>query len=372
MFSAFLGTGAVAALYLLGRFWFSPAVGLVAAALLAALPYHLFWSRNPLNNVGDTLALILILLFASRALATSRRFDYALAGLCLGLGQYAYQSARLAFVIIALLAVREYVASPRLLRHNITNLMIFAGGLCVTLLPQAADFASNPTAYLGRFQGVSIFSSGWLAREIEQTGQSALSILAELFRRSLLVFTHVLPRVHYDPGRPLLDPLSSIFFLIGLLCCVWSLRQRAYFALLISLGAFVSGVALTENAPSSSRAVVLGPLGMLLVAIGIVQAGWASARLLRGWLAHRGRECHSADLRARSPLFLPSVHRDLRYWGRADHGARLLHASVPPGDALRLRRVAAPELHQPRKPLIHRSRLDMCRRTGTRRWSAVA
>jgi hypothetical protein len=281
MFSALVGTGAVAALYLLGRQWFSAGVGLVAAAILAGLPYHLFWSRNPLNNVGDTLAVILILLFATRAFATGRPSAYALAGVSLGLGQYGYQSARLMFGVVAMLVLREWLLDPRWLKRNWSNLLILIGGLGVSYFPQLAYYLGHPDDLFGRYTGVSIFHSGWLEREIERTGRPAVEIIAELIRRAFLVFTHESPRVHFDPGRPLFDPLSSLLFGFGVLYSALNIRRRPHAVLLFTLAAFLVGLALTENAPNSARAVATGPLGVMLVALGLVQIGRVSAPLLR-------------------------------------------------------------------------------------------
>jgi hypothetical protein len=277
MLSAVLGTGAVAALYALGRAWFGPAVGLAAASIMATLPYHLFWSRNPLNNVGDTLAVACFLLFTTRAFASGRPFDFAVAGLSLGIGQYAYGSVRVLIPVVAILVVREVLADRAWLRRNRMNLLILAGGLVVAYLPQAVYFVDHPNAFSGRFNQVSIFQSGWLEAEVQRSGQTHLQLIAEQLRRTFLVFSHTAPRGFFEPGRPILDPLSSVFLAFGAAYALVHIRERHCFALLLTTAALLGGLAMTDNQPNSARLVVATPLAVLLTGLGLVRSAEAIA-----------------------------------------------------------------------------------------------
>jgi hypothetical protein len=272
MLPALAGTAAVGALYLLARQWFGRTCALAAAAMLALYPHHLFWSRNPLNNGPDALVFVVVLLFTTRALATGRPIYFALAGLSLGLGQYGYQSSRVLLGVVPLLVLREVVIDRRWLGRNWTGLAIMAGGLLVAYLPQVTYFVDHPRDYVGRFNQVSIFQSGWLAAESERTGRSAVELIFEQLRRTFLVFYTEPPKWFFEPGRPLLDPLSSVFFTFGVVLGLITLRQRASQALLGTLFALLVSVAMTDMPPNGARLAGMAPLVMLVVALGLVKS----------------------------------------------------------------------------------------------------
>jgi hypothetical protein len=271
MLSALLGVAAVGALYLFARHCFGRTCALSAAAMLALFPHHLFWSRNPQNNVGDALAFVAVLFFSVKAFATGRPIYFALAGLSLGLGQYAYQSARLLFGVLPLMALREIAVDRSWLARNWANLVIMAGGLVVAYLPQATYFVDHPRDYVRRISEVSIFQSGWLEAESRQTGRSAIVLIAEQLRRTFLVFYSLPARAFFEAGRPLLDPLSSVLFTFGAVFTLATVRQRASFALAVTLLAILVSSAMTENPPNSARLIGMAPLVTLVIAVGLVK-----------------------------------------------------------------------------------------------------
>jgi 4-amino-4-deoxy-L-arabinose transferase-like glycosyltransferase len=268
LFTALLGTGTIAALYLLGRQLFGSTVGLVAAAMLAAFPYHLLWSRIALQNAADSLTMICVVLFWTRGLASGRPLDFALVGVSLGLGQLAYSGTRLLLALVPLLVLREVIADRGWLRRNLGNLFVLAGGLVVAYLPQHVHYVNHPDEYWGRMRQVSIISSGWLMAEADRRG-SVLAVLWEQFRATFLVFHAVPPRTWFESGRPLLDPASGLLMAFGLALAVAQIRQRNAFALLVGLVLSLTGVALTEHAPAGTRLGAALPLALVLVALGL-------------------------------------------------------------------------------------------------------
>lgn len=78
---------------------------LLAAAVLAVLPIHLYFSRISLNLVEDSLFLVLVLWMLDRALVDGRRSDAVLAGLALGFSQYFYFGTRLLPILTVILSV---------------------------------------------------------------------------------------------------------------------------------------------------------------------------------------------------------------------------------------------------------------------------
>ncbi|HVE66173.1 MAG TPA: glycosyltransferase family 39 protein, partial [Thermoanaerobaculia bacterium] len=102
LFPVLAGTLTVPALYLLVRLMFSRQVAFYAAVLLAAMPFHIHFSRIAVNNVDATLinCAAIALLFAMSS--KLRPHWFVAAGLACGLSLYSFAGARLVFVVAAL------------------------------------------------------------------------------------------------------------------------------------------------------------------------------------------------------------------------------------------------------------------------------
>jgi len=123
-----------------------------------------------------------------------------------------------------------------------------------------------------------------LAREVELTGRTPLSIMGTQFLKAALAFHHFPdPTFHYRPGVPLLGFAAAILFSLGMVVAARRFRQAEYgllaawFTLVIVLGG-----ALLENPPNSARLVLAIPPVVMGVALGVVEvaslARWALGR----------------------------------------------------------------------------------------------
>ncbi|MEW5830655.1 MAG: glycosyltransferase family 39 protein, partial [Chloroflexota bacterium] len=90
MTSALAGTLAVLFTYLFARRAFDRRVALCAAAFLAAFPLHLQFSRIGVDNVNDSLMIVLVLWLVLLALGSDRVSVYTLAGVVTGLTFFTY------------------------------------------------------------------------------------------------------------------------------------------------------------------------------------------------------------------------------------------------------------------------------------------
>src|SRR5205814_10273688 len=110
--SVLLGTAAVPLVYLLGRRWFGPFVGLLAAALLATWHYSIHFGRLGVSNVADMFFAALAFWLVDRAVATDEPMVYVSAAFAVGLGWHAYPAARLVAVQALMYAVESVVRQP--------------------------------------------------------------------------------------------------------------------------------------------------------------------------------------------------------------------------------------------------------------------
>lgn len=274
--SALIGVLTVLTSWLLGRSLGGRRVGWWVALTVAFASYHIHYSRLASNQIIDPLigALAIWLLWQGMHRSRSdlwRLPAWGLAGMVLGAGWYAYFGARWMTVLAALLLAWRTATSPRFLtRHRRDLIYLFAGWL-VVVLPLLSWYVTHPSTLSERYNAVSIFASGWLRREIEITGKSALHLLLQQFWKSLSAF-HLTPdpTFWYYPQMPLLDFVSGTLMVVGMLAALlrWRWPSRTL-TLLWFWSTLLMAWTLTENLPSSQRGLLLVPAAALFIAWGI-------------------------------------------------------------------------------------------------------
>ena len=274
--SALIGTLTVLTSWLLGRSLGGRRVGWWVALTVAFASYHIHYSRLASNQIIDPFigALAIWLLWQGMhrpRLDPWRLPAWGLSGMALGAGWYAYFGARWMTVFVAMILAWRAATSPRFLtRHRRDMICLFAGWL-VVVLPLLAWYSTHPSTLTERYNAVSIFASGWLRREIEITGKSALQLLLQQFGKSLSAF-HLTPdpTFWYYPQMPLLDFVSGTLMVVGMLAALlrWRWPSRTL-TLLWFWSTLLMAWTLTENPPSSQRGLLLAPAVGLFVAWGV-------------------------------------------------------------------------------------------------------
>ncbi len=266
--SAILGTLTVLAAYGLARALFDRKTALLAALLLATFPPHVHFSRTAIIQIADPLFGTLALLFLVRALRLSRRLDWALAGVSLGLTQYFYEGARLLFpplvlAFVVLLAVRGGLRGK-------------GRGLALTLL--AALIAAAPVYYVllgehhtltGRYDVSGESASYWQnlsgAHLTEDTVIDAALHFAQPF---LLYVSHPDASTDYGGDQPLVLEYFVPLFLFGCFYLLWRYPSPA-FVIPLWIAATALGNGLLTHPLVSSRYVEVLPALALALAAGL-------------------------------------------------------------------------------------------------------
>jgi len=277
--SALAGTCTVLTTALLARELWGRRVAWMAAAALACSHFHVHFSRLGSNQIADGLFVTLTLFLLVRGLRSRREVTFALAGVVIGLGWYGYFGARLVGIIVACYVGWRMVAEYRFLARYGRLFLIMLGAALVVAAPLLFHYVDHPENLASRARQVSVFASGWLVREQEITGRSALSLLLQQFWRSISAFHYTLDTTFwYRPSIPLLDFVSGVLFVLGM---VWATARFRWPANgLTSLWFWLAvgvGWTLTENPPSSMRLVIVAPALALLVGLGL------------NWLTELGR-----------------------------------------------------------------------------------
>lgn len=271
--AAVLGTLTVPATFLMARALFGARVGLWSALLIAVAPWPINLSRIGLRAVSMPLVTALGLWFwwAGRRQVRWRRIvGWVLGGTLLGLSLYTYTAARLVLVAVAgFVLFQVWVSRERMGRWEVLCLALAA---LVAMMPLTAYWITHPGSSLGRSSQVSILNP-------EINHGDLFGLLTRNVIRAAGLFTFrgdSIPR-HNVPLRPLFDPLTSAFFLLGGLLSVGRARRDGASALaLIWTGVMLLPTILAEDCPHFLRAVGVLPMAAVYPALGLE---WASQRL---------------------------------------------------------------------------------------------
>ena len=278
--SVLVGTVTVLTTFLLGRSLGGKRVAWVAAILVACSAYGIHFSRLASNQVFDPLVGTLSMWLVWQGLYAERpsraRAGWALSGLVAGLGWYGYFGARWVTVLVGLFVVWRLVEEPQGLRRHAPGIAGFIVGWLVAVLPLLGWYAAHPSPFSERYNAVSVFASGWMAREMELTGRSVWSLLGQQAWRSFTAF-HLTPdpTFWYRPEAPLADFATGAALLIGLAAVASRARWPSRgLVLLWFVSTTTMAWVLTENPPSSQRGLLLLPAVALISAWGM-EAVWA-------------------------------------------------------------------------------------------------
>lgn len=266
------GTLSVPLLYLLARRMFNARVAFIAAALLTVSHFHLHFSRVIVaTGLQDALFAIVVFYLFLVGLEKRSAVPLVLAGIALGLSLHVYVGGRLLILLLLVLLGAVWLFDRPLVRENLGNLLAFVGALAIVAAPMTAWAIQYPQEFMSRFNQMGVLQSGWLAGEVNRTGQSAVLIVADLVRQAFLSVNHYPALVHYNSKDPMLDFVSSAMFILGMAYALYHVTRRQHLLLhgwfwsgLIGGGALV--IVPSDNA---YRILIIFPAVCLFVALGV-------------------------------------------------------------------------------------------------------
>jgi hypothetical protein len=287
LLAAIVGAAAAGFVFLYARRMFGLVAGLVAGALATVFHAAVYFSRAGWPSAGDILFMPLTLWLIDRGVFGRRQFEAVLAGIVIGFAQYYYQGGR-AFIIVAgaillyglVLAWRARATTPGAVGDYLRVAWLTPAGAVVAFAPLGAYAFEYWEIYTGRIRGVSMFSSGWLDREIERTGSSALDIIFHRFIYALGVLVRGPVDGHFRPeapfvGWPLVIPVAG-----GIALCLVRGWHRRYAGMAIAFLITTLLVTMTEAGKlHSNRFAALIPLAMIAAGI-FADAIWRRLRAI--------------------------------------------------------------------------------------------
>jgi len=271
----------IPAVYVLGRLMFGPLAGLSAMLFMAASRWHLSMSRWGWNETAPPLFQVMATFFLIRGLRDRRALDYALSGLLAGLSVYTYLSARLAAATLALYVIFWVVSDPSglraSLRRSLLGMLILLAAAAVAVAPIAVTYVTDPFTFGNRVSEISIF------RDVREQN-SAEPLLLNI--SDILKFFHQTgdhQGKHNLPDEPMADPLTGLFFAIGLAYALlgWHDHRRMLLLLWLVIGLSGSFLSSHHESPQSYRTLTALPAVVLMAGDVLDQCTRACHRTLR-------------------------------------------------------------------------------------------
>jgi 4-amino-4-deoxy-L-arabinose transferase-like glycosyltransferase len=245
--------------------WFGRRVGVVSAAIMAAVPWAVVIGRDGFRAGMVALMVPLTLWLYTKATRTNKGWWYVAAGVSLGTGFYTYIAWRLfplALILGGIYAAKWRPAWWRRVRRG----LVVSLAVCVIVLgPLSVYGIHHPGELVGRAGGVS-FTNPSLNHG------HPLTTLGDTILKTALMFNF-----HGDEnyrqnlgGQPELNLFVGVMFILGLLVCAVRRRQPRYAAVLMVFGVMLLPEVLTaEGIPHALRSIGALPPTMVLAAIGI-------------------------------------------------------------------------------------------------------
>lgn len=274
--SALVGLITVPCFYLLVKELFPAAddrekpsfVGLMATLWLALSYWHVSYSRLGMEPILLPLFITITSYFTWRGIRSGRRLHYMLAGLFLGLSLYTYRAARLLPLMLFAYMICYVLLSRCLDRRLLVRWVVLFAVTLLVFAPLGYFALTHFDVYFTRAGDVTIFNP-----ELNQG--SPLRALATSAAQTMASF-HLLPDPNWrqnPAGRPLLDPITGLLFLLGLGITLLRWRRPNYLFILVWLLVMSLPAVLTASGmPHSSRSIGLLPMACVLPAIGLYEA----------------------------------------------------------------------------------------------------
>lgn len=271
LFGALQGTLAVVCLYLAAREAFGRPVAFFSSCLLAALPWHVHFSRLGVMNISASFFSSAVLWLTYRALRRGKYLDYLAAGLMTGLALYTYVGSRLA-IAMAIGVLGYVIISQRdYLRTHFRHLTIFIFALLIVASPALYSGSRHWDDFMGRTNQEGLFSGNNLQQLADNAGIKPSDLIRNQIQSSTTIFFAMAgPGQFFDTPRPYVTWLTAIFLFLGMIYVFWHFKQVRYMML---IGWFWSpvllGSAFTMEPPSHQRMLAAAPALVLIVAIGL-------------------------------------------------------------------------------------------------------
>lgn len=219
--SIIFGTLTILGTYLLVKELFQkerPAI--ISAFLISTAYWSINFSRIAFRANMLPFVLVFSFYFVFRGIRTKKWFDFAIGGIIFGVGSHSYIAWRIAPLILIILLIAFILSKKSFLKEYWKFIAIFIFFSTAITAPIAYELYSHSNYLHAPIDDISIFSP------LINHGQPFLTFLKSL-GLSLIKFNFVGDQNwrHNYPPYPVIDPLTGIAFLFGLIYSLIKLKR---------------------------------------------------------------------------------------------------------------------------------------------------
>ncbi|MBM3208801.1 glycosyltransferase family 39 protein [Candidatus Shapirobacteria bacterium] len=260
--------------YLLARKILDKRSAFWAAIILIGLPLHLYYARTEIVVITSSLLTSLIILFLYFLLRDKKVSDFLLLGLFLGFSAGFHASVKTVVIVSFLVALGLggwYLLQEKNRREMILGLIFLPISFLIGFGPRLLFTPPEIFFHLRTATSLKAPDAAWGDTKLSSTNLLAnYKDLGRNYLKSVRSYFDAPIGSHYQAQKPLLSPLVSLFFVIGLLTALFS-KNRPIFRLL-ALFAFLLPLlnsAATDCVNCDHRLAPFLPVSALLAALGI-------------------------------------------------------------------------------------------------------
>ncbi|TKJ30714.1 MAG: hypothetical protein CEE40_04270 [Chloroflexi bacterium B3_Chlor] len=258
-------------------------VAILSAFWIGTSYWHITFSRAGQDPATLPLFSSAAMYFLWRGIRSQKRWPFLVSGVLLGATLYGYRAARFLPVFLVILFGCWVLNDAAFRQRHLVNVALLVMVAAVTCIPLAVYAAVHPEVFFSREVHVFVFNP-----EVGR-GTPVRDFVESLVRTMGMFSFKGDYNVVWNPGRrPVLDPVSSVCFLIGLAVTALRWKSSTYrFVLLWFLTMALPGAFTFEHLPSFTRGIGALPALCLLSAIGVASVkSWLEARI--SWRGARG------------------------------------------------------------------------------------
>jgi 4-amino-4-deoxy-L-arabinose transferase-like glycosyltransferase len=273
--SIVIGILCVPAFYFLVRHLFGVRLAIVGGFLMAVTRWHVNFSRIGFLGILTVFFVILCMYFAYRVYRKRGIFDFIMLGACTALSLYTYLAGRLIPAGLVIFLVYLFITETSFYVKSLKGIIACFIAFFVVAGPIGIYAMQHPENFMSRTSTVSIFNKEMLhaigGRYVEKDGNPKhwTKLYMENIHATLLMFNYIgdgNPR-HNFQQQPMLDFLTGIFFMMGILYALYHIRKPRYFLLLAFFVAFLQAGLLSTESPQAYRTIVEIPVALLFALI---------------------------------------------------------------------------------------------------------
>lgn len=295
-------------------------LAILSAAVVTGTYSLLTFSRMGLRIIALVTLQGLTVALWWRAARDGRRRWWALAGLLLGLAQYTYIPARVLPPLVVLPALVWIKRQPQQRKQIAQNVL---AALLITLLVTAPLIL-----FFARYPDYLTLRANAIAFDAPERGPAVMVANVGRVLGGLLWQGDPNPILNL-PGRPALDAVQAVFFVLGLVVCLRRLRQTAHAFLLLWTAFMLTPSIASGIAPTFGRSIGSTLPAAIITAVGLqtawttLNARWPQRRALAtslvvGLLGFSiGLTAHDYfNVWAQTPGLAQTFHEDMAVIGR--------------------------------------------------------